>query len=332
MRHAMLLLLMVWGFSFSTIGFSQTLPLDYIPQLTENWMRQGYTAFFQVGEVKGTVKNKGVYLPKPEYPQEAISADAEGEVRIQITIDDEGNVSSANAATGAQSLRAVCEDAARRTKFRIFRVDGSPVKTVGELVYQFDIKKAGWTQIGANLSGFFIRHYVSFVPIFKAFAPEWKDEREMLTQIAQRNRAEQTSIEKPTLQRTTLRTSNGTAMSAISGDVRLQNLRLLAPEDAVIFLRLVDSIRARLSKDELALWQFNLGLALRSGFNFRRIPNARMDAMDLIIGFIDRAPKGVSAATLADLRSLVAKIESSSGPGDGYRDIPRLVNAIINAN
>lgn len=338
MKHVMLFLLsLVLIFSFSSIVFTQTreLPRDYVPQLNDNSIQSSSAGLFQVGEVKGTVKNKGVYLPKPEYPSDAISADAEGEVRVKITIDDEGNVSSANATTGHQSLKEVCEDTARRTKFRIFRVDGQPVKTTGELVYRFEIKKAGWIQIGANFSGYWTQKNFTYTPILKAFASDWSEEREMLERIAKVRRDREKhypvpALQTPTLVRTTTKSANGSTMTGVVASRRLSLPDLPTPEETVVFQQLIASIRIRLSNDEPALWQFNLGVALSSVYVNSRAPSDRAETVELFRDMVKHAPKSISPATLSDLQTLATKIESQPRSDDVYREMGRLINRIIN--
>ena len=337
MRHVKLLLLSLCVFSFSSIAFTQNLPPDYIPQLNDNYIQSSSAIYFQVGEVRGTVKNKGVYLPKPEYPTDAISAGAEGEVRVQVTIDDQGNVSLANATAGHQLLKTVCEAVARRTKFRIFRIDGKAVETTGELVYTFEIKKAGWAQVGANLSGYWMQKNFTYAPILKAFASDWSVEREMLERMAKtrRDREKQypaAAVQTPTVVRTTTKTSNGSTMTGVFSSRRLSLPDAPTPEEITVFHQLIASIRTRLTDDQTALWQFNLGIALSSIFSIRRDPIAKTEFVELIRGLANTAPKGISATTLSDLRSLALMIESGPRTADEHRDLPRLINAIIIAN
>lgn len=58
---------------------------------------------------------------------------------VQITLDEEGNVTSAKAVTGNTLLRSTCEDAARRSKFKPARVGDQAVKGSGFMVYNFAI-------------------------------------------------------------------------------------------------------------------------------------------------------------------------------------------------
>jgi TonB family protein len=106
----------------------------------------------------GILNGKAVKLPKPAYPAEANAAKLEGTVRIKITIDEEGNVISAESsnepyevvqADGSRvkvdpeyvdpSLIEAARQAALEAQFRPTRLSGQPVKVTGVIVYNFKI-------------------------------------------------------------------------------------------------------------------------------------------------------------------------------------------------
>lgn len=86
---------------------------------------------------KGVVNGQAVSLPKPIYPPPARAIGAKGAVSVQITIDENGNVISANAVSGHPLLRSVAEQAAQSAKFRPTLLSGEPVKVKGTIVYNF---------------------------------------------------------------------------------------------------------------------------------------------------------------------------------------------------
>ena len=91
--------------------------------------------------IKGGVLNgKAVSLPTPEYPAIARQAQASGSVTVQVTVDEEGNVISANAMSGHPLLRAVSVSAAQKAKFSPTRVNGELVKVTGVLTYFFTVQ------------------------------------------------------------------------------------------------------------------------------------------------------------------------------------------------
>jgi outer membrane biosynthesis protein TonB len=85
----------------------------------------------------GVVNGKATSLPKPPYPVAAKAVKASGSVSIQVLIDEEGNVVSANATSGHPLLRAVSEKAAREAKFFPTELCGQRVKVSGIITYNF---------------------------------------------------------------------------------------------------------------------------------------------------------------------------------------------------
>ena len=85
----------------------------------------------------GVLNGKAITLPRPEYPAIAKQANASGNVTVQITIDEDGNVVSANAVSGHPLLRAAAVSAAREAKFSPTRLSGQAVKVSGVVVYTF---------------------------------------------------------------------------------------------------------------------------------------------------------------------------------------------------
>lgn len=85
----------------------------------------------------GVLNGKAISLPKPDYPADAKAAGAEGVVVIQVTIDEQGNVSEARAISGPQPLQAVSVNAALQAKFPPTLLSGEPVRVTGVLVYNF---------------------------------------------------------------------------------------------------------------------------------------------------------------------------------------------------
>lgn len=88
----------------------------------------------------GALNGKAISLPTPEYPAIARQAQASGAVSVQITVDEEGNVVSANAVSGHPLLRAAAVTAARQAKFSGTKVNGEAVKVSGVLTYFFTMQ------------------------------------------------------------------------------------------------------------------------------------------------------------------------------------------------
>lgn len=85
----------------------------------------------------GIINSRAVNLTKPAYPQAARQASASGEVRVQVSVDENGNVTSARALTGHPLLRAPAENAARQSRFNPVKIGNRPVSATGIIVYNF---------------------------------------------------------------------------------------------------------------------------------------------------------------------------------------------------
>lgn len=85
----------------------------------------------------GVINGKATNLPKPPYPAAARSVRAQGDVSVQVTIDETGRVISARAVSGHPLLRTVSETAAQSVKFAPTLLSNQPVKVTGVIIYKF---------------------------------------------------------------------------------------------------------------------------------------------------------------------------------------------------
>jgi protein TonB len=85
----------------------------------------------------GVVNGKARSLVTPQYPSAARAVRASGQVSVAVTIDENGNVVSANAVSGHTLLRSAAESAARASKFNPTLLSGQPVKVTGTIIYNF---------------------------------------------------------------------------------------------------------------------------------------------------------------------------------------------------
>jgi protein TonB len=85
----------------------------------------------------GVLNGKAITLPPPEYPAVARAAKASGNVAVEVTIDEEGNVISARSVSGHPLLQSAAVTAARQAKFSPTKLSGQPVKVNGVLIYNF---------------------------------------------------------------------------------------------------------------------------------------------------------------------------------------------------
>jgi TonB family protein len=85
----------------------------------------------------GVLNGRATDLPKPTYSAAAKAMGAQGQVSVQVTIDESGRVISASAVSGNPLLRPAAEQAARQAKFTPTTLTGVPVKVTGVIVYNF---------------------------------------------------------------------------------------------------------------------------------------------------------------------------------------------------
>ena len=80
-------------------------------------------------------------MTMPTYPAMALRAGIQGKVRVDVTLDEDGNVTDAKAVEGHQFLRQNAEDAARRSKFKPAMYQGTPIKGKGYISYNFEPRR-----------------------------------------------------------------------------------------------------------------------------------------------------------------------------------------------
>jgi periplasmic protein TonB len=85
----------------------------------------------------GVLNGKAISLPKPSYPPIARAAHASGTVVVQVLIDENGSVVSANAVSGHPLLTQAAVNAARQARFSPTKLSGQPVKVTGVIQYNF---------------------------------------------------------------------------------------------------------------------------------------------------------------------------------------------------
>lgn len=88
---------------------------------------------------KTTIVALGEVVTKvsPEYPVTARQVGASGEVRVQITVSEQGRVLQAKAISGHALLRRPAEVAASKWIFKPAMLDGKPVKAEGSVSFIF---------------------------------------------------------------------------------------------------------------------------------------------------------------------------------------------------
>jgi len=97
----------------------------------------------QPGQEKARNSNSAVSMGEtitkvtPAYPIGARQIGASGEVKVQVTVSEEGRVIEAKAVSGHALLRSSAETAARKWVFKPVLNDGKPVQVQGMLTFVF---------------------------------------------------------------------------------------------------------------------------------------------------------------------------------------------------
>ena len=88
----------------------------------------------------GALSNSNaVRLVMPTYPVMARQSRVEGKVSVEVELDLEGNVVSADATSGPAMLKQAAEDAAKKSKFNPATFNGEPIKAKGVVTYNFTL-------------------------------------------------------------------------------------------------------------------------------------------------------------------------------------------------
>lgn len=85
----------------------------------------------------GVLNGKAFSKPAPVYPQAAKTARVSGTVVVQVGVEEDGCVSTAQAVSGPSLLRAAAEEAARQARFAPTMLSGDPVRVTGVITYNF---------------------------------------------------------------------------------------------------------------------------------------------------------------------------------------------------
>lgn len=85
----------------------------------------------------GVLNGKAIKFPQPPYPPAARAVRATGSVSVQVTVDEKGDVISANAVSGHPLLKSAAVQAARGAKFEPTKLSGKPVRVSGILTFNF---------------------------------------------------------------------------------------------------------------------------------------------------------------------------------------------------
>ncbi len=309
-----------------------------IPQLEDNSTPFPFSFLYRVGEVKGMIRNKVIDLPKPKYPYEAISLDASGKVRVQVVLNEDGVVVSANASAGPESLRAICEETAKTTHFVPFRVNGQAVQTTGEIVYQFEIDRPSWIHIGYEIGGLATRGAIRYFPstsIAMAFDSVWVKENEILLRLSRLRQEEVAKYpfelpkDRPLLRTTTKKFENGFRQTLSTVERRPTNPAIPTAEQIQLGDALTKQLRERLVGSEIELWKFNLGVELSTTFEARNDVQSRLDKSRALMRLIDSAPKSVDKEILKNIEKVCLLLKEPERIFDVDLNLYPAINLIV---
>ncbi len=85
----------------------------------------------------GSLIGMAIRLVQPVYPLNARSLKINGEVMINVMINEEGDPIDIKVVNGHPFLRQACEDAIKKSKFKPIMVNNKPVKAKGFITYKF---------------------------------------------------------------------------------------------------------------------------------------------------------------------------------------------------
>lgn len=85
----------------------------------------------------GSLKEYATRQPSPVYPPAAKTTRTTGVVRVDLTVDEKGEVSEVQKTSGPSMLQAAAKDAIRKWRFKPFTRDGQPVKASGFVSFNF---------------------------------------------------------------------------------------------------------------------------------------------------------------------------------------------------
>ena len=86
---------------------------------------------------KGVITGLAISLPKPAYSEIAKRARIQGQVSVQVLIDEYGKVVSAKAVSGHPLLTVEAQRAALQARFAPTKLSNQPVKVSGVITYNF---------------------------------------------------------------------------------------------------------------------------------------------------------------------------------------------------
>ena len=85
------------------------------------------------------LRKAAIDLPQPDYPQAAMLIGAEGNVEVQILVDEKGEVMNASAVSGNPLFSEIAAAAARKARFSRVKLSPEPARIYGVINYTFTL-------------------------------------------------------------------------------------------------------------------------------------------------------------------------------------------------
>jgi TonB family protein len=259
---------------------------------------------------EGVLNGKATYLPKPQYPEAAREAKVGGIAVVNVTVDENGDVSSAEIVQAAPLLVQAVLDAAKAAKF--------PKKADhGFLIYAFAAPGVKMPTIHASAGNWYntgmILQAVDLAPTLRLFEPEtllnllpddWTAERAAVARLGELKDVELKTSLLPTPTRRVI----GDRVTVTTVSPEKQNTL----ESNAIVGSLIQSIMGRLGSRPTDLWLFDLGIQVTNALNRAdsRDPSQRAASADLLRTFMkEPVPPGLSKELNPILAKLASEIE-----------------------
>ena len=288
-------------------GYSQTTaPIAVTPPILKNYDFDA-PDFYVVGDITGDIGDtKAVYLAKPVFPNEAKAAGAEGKVKVEIEIDEEGGTTSARAVSGHPSFYDEAQKAALKSKFLTPKISGQREKAAGYLSYHFIVEKPNWFTVGYDvaLTGKSpILDFLQTAVVRKAFQNDWAAENEMLAKLDEIKRAGPRKM-NPLFVSRVVQNSGGISTTIQRDEIKL-NFARQNPEQVSLSQNLISELSGRLGNDQKSLWQFNLGVSFIEFNETFRNPKMRRESSEILRRFVQSAPADIQPEYLNRLKNLI---------------------------
>lgn len=283
--------------------------------ILQNGDEDFYSAdFYQVGEIKGNLGGaKAILLPKPAFSEVARNAGAEGKVKIEIEINENGEPISAKAVSGNPLFYEEAQKAAMNSRFSVPKTNGEGTKVSGFLTYNFVIEPPNWFKVGYDLALAAKSPLLVYMPIpviKKSFKPDWENENSLISKLQEIKAAEKIAFERMSNKPTLITEKNA------DGSYSSFQIQVLPPtqnqQKIEIAESLLQALTVRLANDEANLWKFNLGIAFIETRIVLGKPNTGRESAEILKKFLKNIPNGVSAEYSENIENLIKLLESKA--------------------